>query len=71
MKLAFRTISITKRIKLHIDISDWVFPLALHYSCVGNRHRPYIFSIDVLCMRLIFCIDESSYESAMTNDIAE
>ena len=60
--MTFWTISITRRIKLHIDIQDWVFPLALHYSCVGNRNRPYTFSIDILCMRLIFCIDESSYD---------
>ena len=61
--MKFWTISITKRIKLHIDIQNWVFPLALHYSCVGNRNRPYTFSIDILCLRLIFCIEESSYMS--------
>ena len=50
-----------KRIKFYCDTSSWVFPLCLHLTCVGNRHRPYTFSIDFLCFRLIVCIDEDSF----------
>ena len=50
-----------KRIKFYADTSNWVFPISLHLTCVGNDHRPYTFSIDFLCFRLIFCIDEDSY----------
>ena len=47
-----------KRLKLCIDRDSWIFPLAFRLTCCGNNHRPYTFSIDLLCFRLIFCIDE-------------
>ena len=50
-----------KRIKFHTDISEWIFPIAIHLICVGNNNRPYTLSIDCLCFRLILCIDEDSF----------
>ena len=50
-----------KRIKFVADVGTWIFPISLHLTCVGNRNRPYTFSIDFLCFRLIVCIDEDSY----------
>lgn len=50
-----------KRIKFAFTKDHWIFPIALHLTCVGNNNRPYTFSIDLLCFRLIFCIDEDSY----------
>lgn len=50
-----------KRIKIYIDTHQWIFPVALRLSLVGNNHRLYTISIDFLCFRLIFCIDEDSY----------
>lgn len=50
-----------KRIKFNLDKSMWVFPLCVRLTCVGNNNRPYTLSIDFLCLRLIFCIDEDSY----------
>ena len=50
------------RIKFYCDTSEWVFPLALHLSCVGNDNRPWSFSISCLCFSLVFCIDEDSYQ---------
>lgn len=52
---------IFKRLRFWIDTSDWVFPVIFHLTCVGNDNRPYTFSLDLLCFRLIFCIDEESY----------
>lgn len=49
------------RIKFLIDISNWIFPIAIHLTCVGNNNRPYTLSVDALCFRLIICIDEDSY----------
>lgn len=49
------------RIKFLADISDWIFPIAIHLTCVGNNNRPYTLSLDCLCFRLIICIDEDSY----------
>lgn len=49
------------RIKFYTDISSWIFPLALHITCVGNNNRIYTISLDFLCFRLICCIDEDSF----------
>ena len=53
----FKVFNITKRLLFCIDTSVWVFPLIFHLICVGNNNRPYTFSLDLLCFRLIFCID--------------
>ena len=50
-----------KRVKFFTDISQWIFPLSLHITCVGNNNRLYTISLDFLCFRLILCIDEDSY----------
>ena len=49
------------RIKFVFDNSMWVFPICVRLTCVGCDNRPYTVSIDVLCFRFIFCIDEDSY----------
>ena len=56
-----KLINITKRVKLHIDTTRFIFPLSFCIDTVGNDNRPYTFSIWFLCCRLIFCIDEDSY----------
>ena len=56
-----KTTNITKRIFWHIDISDWVFPIAFNLTCCGNNNRPYNFMIKFLCFSLIYGIDEDSY----------
>ena len=49
------------RIKFDTNISNWVFPLTLHITCVGNNNRIYTISLDFLCFRIICCVDEDSY----------
>ena len=49
------------RIKFYTDLTEWVIPASIHLSLVGNNHRLYTVSIDILCFRLIFCIDDDSY----------
>ena len=56
-----RAIILFERIWLLIDLSNWVFPLALHITCVGNNNRIYTISLDFLCFRIICCVDEDSY----------
>ena len=51
----------SKRLVLWMDNSRWIFPLSLNISCVGNNNRIYTISLDLLCFRLILCIDEDSY----------
>ena len=50
-----------RRIKFDINLWYWTFPIAFRLTLVGNNKRPYTFSIDFLCFRLIICIDEDSY----------
>lgn len=50
-----------KRLKFVVDTSEWIFPFCFKLICVGNNKRPYTFSLDFLCLRLIICIDEDSY----------
>ena len=50
-----------KRLKIYKDTWNWVFPLALHLMLVGNRHRIYTISIDILCFRIILCVDKDSF----------
>ena len=57
----WKTIEITPRLCIFIDISDWVFPIALNLTCCGNNNRPYNFMIKFLCFSIIYGIDESSY----------
>lgn len=47
-------------IVFYVDIDEWVFPLSLHYTAVGNNHRPWTFKIEFLCFSLQFRIDEDS-----------
>ena len=50
-----------KRIKFCIDTYSWILLPTIRLSLVGNNHRIYTISLDFLCFRLIFCVDEDSY----------
>ena len=40
-------------VELWLDTFEWVFPLSFRYETVGNRKRPWLFSIAFLCFELI------------------